>query len=51
MSAQDIAYGVQYREGWTDTTLIGVLLDYIDLTDTDVFTEYLDERSALDTDN
>jgi hypothetical protein len=48
MSARSLAYRVQGREGWTDTTLIDVLLDYIDLTDLAVFNEYLGERSASD---
>jgi hypothetical protein len=45
--AYKIAYDVQEREGWTDTTLLDVVLDYIgNQGSDDAFADYLAERSA-----
>jgi hypothetical protein len=50
-NADAIALDVQAREGWTDTTLINVLLDYISNQDSDeAFTDYLHERSSYEPD-
>lgn len=44
--ADRIAYDVQAREGWTDTTLLEVVLDYVANQESDeAFSDYLDERS------
>ena len=47
MSARDIAHDIQEREGWTDSTLLDVLLDYIDnQASDDAFQDYLEDRTV-----
>jgi hypothetical protein len=44
-NASEIARDIQGLEGWTDATLLGVVLDYIDSQcSNDAFTDYLEER-------
>lgn len=47
MSAHTVAYDHQDAAGWTDVTLIEVLLDYIDNQQaSDALDDYLRERRA-----
>jgi hypothetical protein len=46
MSAHEIARADQAREGWTDTTLLALVLDYVDNQDDDAaFADYLAEHA------
>jgi len=43
----DFVYKIQEEQGWTDATLLSVVLDYIDNQKCDsVFEEYLKARCA-----
>lgn len=46
MSARDKAFNAQTREGWTDYTLLTLLLEFIDVSGLeDSMAEFLAERS------
>ena len=46
--AAGIAYQVQNEQGWTDATLLDVVLDYIGNQDSDdAFRDYLRERAPV----
>ena len=48
MDAYTIARDVQAEQGWTETTLVGVLIDYINNQGSnDAFSDYLAERSEV----
>lgn len=49
MSASAAAYRKRTEEGWTDATLLSVVLDYIDNQQSDeAFEDHLEEHSAID---
>lgn len=48
MHASEIAQDVQAEAGWTDATLLDVVLDYIDNQGSnDAFSAYLAERAEV----
>ena len=51
MSASDIAYRIQDEQGWTDATLLDIVLDYIGSQQSDdAFEDYLTEHAAEEND-
>lgn len=51
MSADTIAYKVAAEQGWTDSTLLDVVLDYVENQQSpDAFADYLASRSATEDD-